>query len=165
MPSTSQVHQEQAPFASPLVSVVIPCLDEERTIGRVIDTAWRALHATGFSAEVIVADNGSSDRSREEATAHGARVVSEQVRGYGAALRRGCEAARGRFIVMGDADESYDFEQMGPFLQELEAGADLVMGTRTRGCRTSIAGCERSPRTRTKRWISTPPAWSSHPRW
>jgi len=131
--TTPQSRQGSALVASPLVSVVIPCLNEERTIGRVGDTAWRAIHASGVSAEVIVADNGSVDRSSDEATAHGARVVHEAVRGYGAALRRGCDEAVGQRIVIGDADESYDFAQIDPFLRQLEAGADLVMGTRTRG--------------------------------
>ena len=131
--TTPHLQQDDAPLASPLVSVVIPCLDEELTIGHVVDVAWRALHTAGVSGEVIVSDNGSADGSCDTARAHGARVVHEPVRGYGAALRRGCDEAQGRFIVIGDADESYDFSQMGPFLHELTAGADLVMGTRTRG--------------------------------
>jgi hypothetical protein len=127
------LQQASAPLGSPLVSVVIPCLDEELTIGAVVAAGWRALQASGVSGEVIVADNGSADGSRDAASANGARVVREAVRGYGAALRRGCDEARGRFIVIGDADESYDFSQIGPFLRELAEGADLVMGTRTRG--------------------------------
>jgi glycosyltransferase involved in cell wall biosynthesis len=118
---------------APVVSVVIPCLNEVETIGRVVDASLVAFDAAGVTGEVVVADNGSTDGSQELATAHGARVVRESVKGYGSALRRGCDAAAGTFIVMGDADESYDFSQIGPFLDELRGGADLVMGTRTRG--------------------------------
>ena len=113
--------------------MVIPCLNEAETIGRVVDAALASFDAAGVTGEVVVADNGSTDGSRELATAHGARVVCESVKGYGSALRRGCDEAGGTFIVMGDADESYDFSQIGPFLDELRGGADLVMGTRTRG--------------------------------
>ncbi len=116
-----------------MVSVVIPCLDEAETIGRVVDAARASFDAAGVTGEVIVADNGSTDGSQELAAAHGARVVRESVKGYGSALRRGCDEATGTYIVMGDADESYDFSQIGPFVDELRAGADLVMGTRTRG--------------------------------
>lgn len=116
-----------------MVSVVIPCLDEAETIGRVVDAARESFDAVGVAGEVVVADNGSIDGSRELASAHGARVVREPVKGYGSALRRGCDEATGTYIVTGDADESYDFSQIGPFLDALRAGADLVMGTRTRG--------------------------------
>ena len=103
----------------PLVSIVIPCLDEAGTIGHVVDVARAAINSADVAGEVVVVDNGSADASREEAAAHGARVVRESVRGYGSALRRGCDEALGRFIVIGDADESYDFSQIGPFLDEL----------------------------------------------
>jgi uncharacterized membrane protein len=116
-----------------MVSVVIPCLDEAATIGRVVDAARGSFGAAGVTGEVIVADNGSTDGSQELAAAHGARVVREPVKGYGSALRRGCDDATGMYIVIGDADESYDFSQIGPFVEALRSGADLVMGTRTRG--------------------------------
>jgi glycosyltransferase involved in cell wall biosynthesis len=118
---------------APMVSVVIPCLDEAATIGRVVDAARGSFGAAGVTGEVIVADNGSTDGSQELAAAHGARVVREPVKGYGSALRRGCDEATGMYIVIGDADESYDFSQIGPFVEALRSGADLVMGTRTRG--------------------------------
>jgi glycosyltransferase involved in cell wall biosynthesis len=133
--SGTQTDPEQASVreGAPMVSVVIPCLDEAETIGRVVDAAREAFDAAGVTGEVIVADNGSTDGSQELASAHGARVVREPIKGYGSALRRGCDEATGAYIVMGDADESYDFSQIGPFLDALRAGADLVMGTRTRG--------------------------------
>jgi glycosyltransferase involved in cell wall biosynthesis len=115
------------------VSIVIPCLNEANTIGAVVDTARAALSDTGIPGEVVVADNGSGDNSKAIAAAHGARVVEEHTKGYGSALRRGCDEALGSIIVMGDADESYDFGQLGGFLDEILGGADLVMGTRTRG--------------------------------
>ena len=131
----TQTDLEQASVreGAPMVSVVIPCLDEAATIGRVVDAARGSFEAAGVTGEVIVADNGSTDGSQELAAAHGARVVREPVKGYGSALRRGCDEATGTYIVMGDADESYDFSQIGPFVEALRAGADLVMGTRTRG--------------------------------
>jgi len=133
--SGTQTEVERASLRkdAPIVSVVIPCLDEAETIGRVVDAALVAFGAAGVAGEVIVADNGSTDGSQELAETHGARVVHETVKGYGSALRRGCDDAAGMFIVIGDADESYDFSQIGPFLDELSGGADLVMGTRTRG--------------------------------
>ncbi len=115
------------------MSVVIPCLNEAATIGAVVDVAQAAIEAVGIPGEVVVADNGSVDGSRDIAAAHGARVVEEPIKGYGSALRRGCDEALGSVIVIGDADESYDFGQIGRFLDEVRAGADLVMGTRTRG--------------------------------
>jgi glycosyltransferase involved in cell wall biosynthesis len=115
------------------VSVVIPCLNEANTIGAVVDTAHAALEGTGIPGEVVVADNGSTDGSRSIAGEHGARVVEEPTKGYGSALRRGCDEALGSIIVMGDADESYDFGQLSRFIDEIVDGADLVMGTRTRG--------------------------------
>ncbi len=91
------------------------------------------MQAADVTGEILVVDNGSTDGSQGIASAHGARVVLESTKGYGSALRRGCEEARGSYILMGDADESYDFSQIEPFIEGLRGGADLVMGTRIRG--------------------------------
>src|SRR5262249_40733935 len=91
------------------VSIVMPCLNEACTVGRCVDKATQALREMQVQGEVIVADNGSSDGSQEIAESHGARVVSVKRRGYGSALQAGIAAARGRYIIMGDADDSYDF--------------------------------------------------------
>ncbi len=112
------------------VSVVMPCLNEARTVGRCIDKALTAFQRLGVRGEVIVADNGSIDGSPDIASVHGARIVHVQQLGYGRALRGGIDAARGRFIVMGDADDSYDFGQLDAFLERLHAGDDLVVGNR-----------------------------------
>ena len=116
-----------------VVSIVIPCLNEERTLGVCIDKANGFLARANLSGEVIVADNGSTDRSIAIAGTLGARVVNVDERGYGAALRGGIEAARGRYVVMGDADDSYDFSDLDKFVDALDAGADLVMGNRFKG--------------------------------
>jgi hypothetical protein len=123
----------RSPEADVEVSVVLPCLNEERTVGRCVAKARSACAAAGIEAEVIVADNGSSDRSRELAAEAGARVVAVPVRGYGAALRAGIDAARGRFVVMADSDDSYALEDVPAFVTELRGGAELVMGSRFRG--------------------------------
>jgi hypothetical protein len=115
------------------VSVVMPCLNEARTVGVCIGKAIRALREMGVTGEVIVADNGSTDGSQKIASAAGARVVPVVRRGYGAALQGGIAAARGRFVVMGDADDSYDFTQIAPFVERLRAGDELVMGNRFKG--------------------------------
>jgi glycosyltransferase involved in cell wall biosynthesis len=109
---------------------VIPCLDEAETVGSCVRTALATLAEHGIEGEVIVADNGSADGSREVAAAAGARVVAVGERGYGNALRGGIEAARGRFVVMGDADESYDFGELPRFIAKLRDGYDLVQGCR-----------------------------------
>ena len=112
------------------VSVVIPCLNEAGTIEVVVEKAHRGIEGLGLRGEVLVADNGSTDGSVGLAERLGARVVHVPHRGYGNALRFGMAEARGRMLVMGDADDTYDFGEIGPFVRALEAGADVVMGTR-----------------------------------
>ena len=111
----------------------MPCLNEARTLGACIKRAQLFLSQHGISGEVIVADNGSTDGSIELAEELKARVVRVPVRGYGAALAAGIEAARGQYIIMGDSDESYDFSALLPFVEKLRQGYDLVMGNRFRG--------------------------------
>jgi glycosyltransferase involved in cell wall biosynthesis len=115
------------------VSVVMPCLNEARTVGRCVAKAREALRGLEVRGEIIVADNGSADGSPEIARAEGARVIAVARRGYGSALQQGIAAARGRFVIMGDADDSYDFAQLRPFVERLRDGDDLVMGNRFRG--------------------------------
>ncbi len=115
------------------LTVLMPCLNEALTIGTCIEKAQNFLSKAGIRGEILIADNGSTDGSQAIAARFGARIVSIPQRGYGAALIGGIEAARGRFIIMGDADDSYDFLNLGPFVTELRAGADLVMGNRFRG--------------------------------
>lgn len=115
------------------LSIVMPCLNEARTLPACIRKALAFLNEHGVSGEVIVADNGSSDGSVEIAQRMGARVVAVQRRGYGAALTEGIEAARGDYVIMGDSDESYDFSTLAPFVEKLREGYDLVMGNRFRG--------------------------------
>ncbi len=112
---------------------MIPCLNEALTITGCVREAMDALAASGIAGEVVVADNGSADGSQELATKAGARVVPITTKGYGNALRGGIAAARGRFILMGDADGSYDFSHLPRFVERLRAGADLVMGNRFLG--------------------------------
>lgn len=115
------------------VSIVIPCLNEENSIGVVVEKAWQALGEMGVQGEVIVADNGSTDRSAEIARSLGARVVDVTVKGYGSALIGGIEAARGKHIIIGDADDSYNFLESPRLLAKLREGYDLVIGSRFRG--------------------------------
>ena len=115
------------------LTIVIPCLNEAEPLAQVVDRAHRFLHAYGVRGEVIVADNGSTDGSVAIAIAGGARVVPIAERGYGAALRGGIAAARGTPVAMGDADCSYDFMTLMPFLERLRAGTDLVVGNRFLG--------------------------------
>lgn len=121
------------PFHEVEVSVVMPCLNEARTLVPCIEAARAGLEALQTTFEIIIADNGSDDGSPRIAREHGARVVEVPVRGYGAAIAGGVAAARGRFIVMGDADQSYDFRALEPFIERLRAGDELVMGNRFRG--------------------------------
>ena len=115
------------------VSVVIPCLNEANSLAFCVDKAVNAFRKAGLSGEVVVADNGSTDGSIELAEQHGARVVRVAERGYGAALRAGIAAARGPFIIMGDADDSYDFSEVPRFVEKLREGYEMVMGNRFRG--------------------------------
>jgi glycosyltransferase involved in cell wall biosynthesis len=119
--------------ASIELTVLMPCLDEARTVATCVRKALAACDAAGIEAEVLVADNGSSDGSPEIAEKAGARVIHVAEKGYGSALKAGIEAARGRYVVMGDADDSYAFEDVPRFLERLRAGDELVMGSRFRG--------------------------------
>jgi glycosyltransferase involved in cell wall biosynthesis len=115
------------------VSVVMPCLNEARTVGRCVAKAVKCLDELNVRGEVIVADNGSTDGSPAVAREHGARVVPVARKGYGSALQGGFAAAKGRFVIMGDADDSYDFSNLQPFIEKLREGHELVMGNRFRG--------------------------------
>lgn len=115
------------------ISVVMPCLNESATVGTCVTKALETMRRHGIQGEVVVADNGSTDGSQQIAANQGARVVPVETRGYGSALRAGITAARGEFILMGDADDSYDFSQLPAFLRKLEEGYDLVMGNRFLG--------------------------------
>jgi glycosyltransferase involved in cell wall biosynthesis len=115
------------------VSIVMPCLNEAESLAPCVEAAQTAIAELGINGEVIVADNGSTDGSVEIARSLGARVVHVDARGYGSALQGGFAAARGKYILMGDADGSYDFGHLGRFVEKLDAGADLVMGNRFGG--------------------------------
>jgi glycosyltransferase involved in cell wall biosynthesis len=123
-------------FASPItappieISIVMPCLNEADTIAIVIEKAQRAIHDNSLCAEIVIADNGSTDGSQEIARKLGARVIAVDQRGYGAALMGGINAARGTFVMMGDADDSYDWGEIPRFLAKLREGFDLVQGCR-----------------------------------
>ena len=119
--------------AQPLVTAIIPCLNEERTLGICIEKAFAAFARRGIRGEVVVGDNGSTDRSIEIAEALGARVVHQPVRGYGAAISAAAGAARGQYLIMADADDSYDWSELDGFIDALESGAELVMGNRFAG--------------------------------
>ena len=116
-----------------VVTILMPCLNEAETLAFCVSQAVAAIRDTGVAGEVVVADNGSTDGSQQIAIYNGARVVAVPLRGYGAALTAGIEGARGRYVLMADADASYDFSQLPVFLAKLEEGNDLVMGNRFRG--------------------------------
>lgn len=133
-PSNAYAETDESSSAAAIqVSVVIPCLNEARSIAFCIDKAIAAFKAAEVRGEVVVADNGSTDGSIEIATLHGARVVHVSARGYGSALRKGIDEALGEFVIMGDADDSYDFSEVPRFIAEWRQGYDLVMGNRLRG--------------------------------
>jgi len=108
------------------LSIVMPCLNEADTLGACVEKARAVLAENGISGEIIVADNGSTDDSSQIAKRLGARVVSVAARGYGSALMEGIAAARGKYVVMGDADDSYDFREIPRFLEKLREGFELV---------------------------------------
>jgi len=118
---------------SPELSVVLPCLDEAETLAICLRKASQSASSLGVEVELIVADNGSTDGSQAIARANAARVIDVETRGYGAALAAGISAARGTFVIMADADDSYALDDLGPFMEELRGGADLVMGNRFAG--------------------------------
>ena len=132
------------------VSIVMPCLDEAATLAKCIRHAQSAIAKGGLAAEIIVADNGSSDGSQQIAEDLGARVVDVSRKGYGSALIGGIDAAQGSFIVMGDADDSYDFEAIGPLIDKLREGYDLVVGNRFKG------GIQPGAMPWSHRWIGNP---------
>lgn len=133
------------------VSVVMPCLNEAKGVGQCVEKAIRALRELNVPGEVIVVDNGSTDGSAEIAARAGARVVHERRRGYGAAYLRGFQEARGKYLVMGDADDSYDFLDIARFVEPLDKGGfDMVMGTRLKG--NILPGAM----SWTHRWIGNP---------
>ncbi len=115
------------------LSIVIPCLNEEETLAQVLQKSFKSLSDCNVLGEVIVADNGSLDSSREIALQLGARVVDVTIKGYGAALMGGFKSARGKYIIMGDADDSYSLDDLSGFIEKLRAGFDLVMGNRFLG--------------------------------
>jgi glycosyltransferase involved in cell wall biosynthesis len=121
------------PMNRPAVTALMPCLNEERTLGVCIEKARACMRSLGIEGEVLVADNGSTDRSVDIALQLGARVVHESTKGYGAALMAGIEAAHGDIVVMADADDSYDWLDMGRFIAKMGEGYDLVMGNRFKG--------------------------------
>ena len=115
------------------LTILMPCLNEAETLAVCIDKAQAYLATSGVHGEVLIADNGSTDGSQAIAIAHGARVVDIASKGYGSALIGGIQAAEGEYVIMGDADDSYDFSALDGFLQRLRAGDELVMGNRFRG--------------------------------
>jgi glycosyltransferase involved in cell wall biosynthesis len=127
---STELRRPDAAVETPLVSVVIPCLNEAENIEECVRRALEAMEQAGIPGEVVVADNDSEDGSAELAAAAGARVVHEPRRGYGSAYLAGFAAARGEYIVMGDADLTYDFNEIPRFVAELDKGAQLVMGDR-----------------------------------
>ena len=122
-----------AAFPTVRVSIVMPCLNEAETVATCVTKARQWLSRADVSGEVLVVDNGSTDRSRELAAAAGASVIREERRGYGHALLRGLSEARGEVLVMGDADDTYDFSRLDELIRPLEEGADLVLGNRFTG--------------------------------
>jgi glycosyltransferase involved in cell wall biosynthesis len=148
-PAFFQIHNSE----SPEVSIVMPCLNEEDTLRQCLRKAWTALVDNHVEGEIIVADNGSTDGSLAIAEQHGARIIRVQERGYGSALMAGIQSARGEYVMMGDADNSYDFRELPNFLARLREGSDLVQG-----CRLPSGGgrIERKAMPFLHRWLGNP---------
>jgi glycosyltransferase involved in cell wall biosynthesis len=138
---------------APEVSVVMPCLNEAETLATCIRKARLGFEKSGICGEVVIADNGSTDGSQQIAVREGARVIEVAAKGYGNALRGGIHAAHGKWIIMGDADDSYDFSSMAPFVAKLREGWELVMG-----CRLPVGGGTIMPGAMPwkHRWIGNP---------
>ena len=115
------------------LSIVMPCLNEAETLAICIEKARSFLEKNKIKGEIIISDNGSTDGSKSIAKKHGAKVIHVQTKGYGAALKGGIQASQGKYIIMGDADNSYDFSALSPFIEKLREGYDLVMGNRFKG--------------------------------
>jgi glycosyltransferase involved in cell wall biosynthesis len=167
------------------VTVLLPCLNEAETLEVCVRKALGSLAALGVEGEVLVSDNGSTDGSQEIAVRSGARVVHAPRRGYGAALIHGIAEARGRYVIMADADDSYDLTNLGPFVNALREGHDVVMGNRfrtatwatrcspgsagrcstSRVSATSTAASAASTATGSARWTCACRAWSSRRSW
>lgn len=128
--TSDQTSVDQGDFE---LSIVIPALNEEKSVGICVNKAINALKSLGVSGEVLVADNGSTDETVNHAVAAGARVVCVEEKGYGAALMGGFRAAKGKYLIMGDGDDSYNFEEIGPYLSRLREGFDFVVGNRFHG--------------------------------
>ena len=119
--------------ARPQITVIIPCLNEEAAVGRVVDQAFEGIRRSGRTGEVLVVDNGSTDSSAAVAAASGAIVVPELRRGYGSAYLAGLDRAQGEYLVMGDADDTYPLSELTQFVERLDRGDDLVIGSRFKG--------------------------------
>jgi glycosyltransferase involved in cell wall biosynthesis len=158
---TQRAPSSIAQTGTPEVSVVLPCLNEADTVGTCVQKAMRALAESHIDGEVIVADNGSTDGSQAIASEHGARVVNVSERGYGEALKGGISAARGQYIIMADADDSYDLLELPKFIDRLREGFELVQG-----CRLPAGGGRVEPGAMppSHRWIGNP-AFSLLTRW
>ena len=149
---TALMDVTESPTATPdlELTILMPCLNEAETLERCVAKARSFLVRHGIEGEVLVADNGSTDGSQEIARRAGARVVDVPRRGYGSAIFHGTQAARGRYVIVGDADDSYDFSNLQSYLEQLRAGCDLVMGNRFRG------GIEPGAMPWKNKWIGTP---------
>ena len=177
------------------LTIVMPCLNEAETVRDCVLKAMGFLERHHIAGEVLIGDNGSTDGSQAIATRCGARVIDVPLRGYGAALYAACQSARGKYIIMGDADDSYDFSNLSQFLKLLRAGNDLVMGNRFAGeikpgampwknryignpilsgigsalfhspLGIFTAASAASPKRRFWPWICEPRAWSSPLKW
>jgi len=151
VPTTGRTSSRFAEVESQVeVTILMPCLNEGKTLPSCIAKSKNFLIRSGCAGEVLIADNGSVDGSQEVARSLGCRVISVEQRGYGAALRAGIMAAHGQYIVMGDADDSYDFSKIDQFVEQLRKGNELVIGNRFRG------GIERGAMPLLHRWLGNP---------